>query len=697
MFSPSHRFAAAPPATIRRRPSTAWFAVGAALLFSARALAAAPEPGAAGWQLPATAARWVSGEFRQLDDRRRALQRALTALPAVPDNDPGARLGWRIYDYQSRPWRGEVWAEIDFGEPVDFDAVVLIPAYLATPDFPGPGYGFPVRFRVEAIADDTSPRILADFTHADFPKPGILPVWLPAEGGRARRIRFTVTQPWMLGQGLHACALGEFMVLRGALNLATGRRGVTIRTGDSRESAPAWSRENLIDGQSLLGAPLGLGPPDSATIGHCWHSQLSRRADTVKWVQIDLGDARELDEVRLIPARLPQRLHHEGYGFPLRFRVEASDDPDFTRSHLLADHTAAPFTNPGFNSVTIPAGLTARYIRVTATELQHRGDGQYHFALAELQAYAGGRNVARGAPVSFLDNLEAGPNWRAAFLTDGARWEHQLGEWPVWLRGLSDRRERLAQLADLDAALAKLLPALTRLVAWSLGGVAVASALALLAAYYRLQLRRNREADALRRRIAADLHDDLGSNLASIAILSEICLQARGPVPRADLAELHTLARETAGALRDITWFIRPDHHTPEQFLERLRATARRLLAGVEWTLEADAFTGALALDTQRHVLLALKETLHNIVRHSGARHVQVRLATATHTFTLTVADDGCGMDPATIPEGQGFASLRHRAQLLGGETRIRTAPGQGTTITFTGRLLPASAAPRHV
>jgi signal transduction histidine kinase len=638
----------------------------------------------------------VSGEFRQLDDRRRAIQGNLAALPAAPDIDPGARLGWRIFEYQSRPWRNEAWAEIDFGELVDFDAVALVPAHLATPDFAGPGYGFPVRFRIDAFGLGAQPLTIADFTRADFPKPGDLPVWLPAAGSRARRIRLTVTQPWQLGQGLHACALGEIMVLRGHRNLATGRRDVTVRTSDSRESPPAWSRENLVDGLSVLGAPLGPRLVAADTIGHGWHSQLSRRADTVKWVQIDLGRAQPLDEVRLVPARLPQRLHHEGYGFPLRFRVEASDDPDFAQPHLLADYTAAPFSNPGFSAVTIPAGLTARYVRVPATELQHRGDGQYHFALAELQAYVGDRNVALGAPVSFLDNLEAGPNWRPVYLTDGARWENRLGEWPAWLRGLSDRRERLAQLSAVEHELAELRPGLTRLVAWTLAGLAVAAALALLAGYYRLQLRRSREADALRRRIAADLHDDLGSNLASIALLSEICLQARAPVPHADLAELHALARETAGALRDITWFIRPDHHTQEQFLERLRATVRRLLAGVTWTFEADTFIGTIALDAQRHLLLALKETLHNVVRHASARHVQIRLSATPATFTLEVTDDGSGMDPTAIPEGQGFASLRHRAQLLGGDTQIRTAPGQGTTVTFTGRLTPKPTL-RHV
>ncbi len=406
----------------------------------------------------------MSPVFRQLDDQRQALQHELAALPAPPEIETSERLGWRIFEYQIRPWRGPEWVELDFGASVDFDAIALIPTYLATTDLPGPGYGFPLRFRVEAFGEDSRSSVIADASDRDFPKPGVLPVWLPAPGGRARRIRLTILAPWQRERNLHASSLAEFMVLQGRRNLATGRPGVTVRTSDSREGPPAWSRDNLIDGQSPLGAPLGRRIHDLESAGHCWHSQLTRSPHAVKWVQVDLGRSYALDEVRLVPARLPQRLHRDGYGFPVRFRVEAADEPDFAQPRLLADYTATPFRNPGFNPVTIPAGAAARYLRVTATELQHRGDGQYLFALAELQAYVADTNVARGRPVSFLDNLEASRNWRAAFLTDGARWEDELGEWPDWLAGLSRRREVLGQLATLEGEIAPLQLLLTRIL-----------------------------------------------------------------------------------------------------------------------------------------------------------------------------------------------------------------------------------------
>lgn len=88
---------------------------------------------------------------------------------------------------------------------------------------------------------------------------------------------------------------------------------------------------------------------------------------------------------------------------------------------------------------------------------------------------------------------------------------------------------------------------------------------------------------------------------------------------------------------------------------------------------------------------------MHNVVRHAGAKVVTIRLSSTADTFTLEVTDDGSGFDPGAIAEGQGFASLRHRAGLLGGAARITARPGGGTTVIFTGRRLPpADPARRH-
>lgn len=666
----------------------AWLVIGWATGLGLASLIAPPVRAADdSWILPAPAARWLSPQFRQLDARRADAARELGALHDLVAVEQSQRLGWRMLSYEAGPWRTPVWVQVDLGREVEFDAIALVPAHVTLPDFAGPGFGFPVRFRVEVVAPGAAPRVLADFTTEDFPNPGVLPVWLPTPGSRGRSIRITMTQPWVLHPGFRGFALAEMLVLRGGRNLATGLRGVTVRTSHSQETTHAWTRANLIDGQSPVGAPLGKPLPEGIVLGHCWHSETSTDALASKWVQVDLGVPQSIDEVRLVPARMLHQNRHDGYGFPVRFRVEVDDEPEFTRPRRLADYTGKPVVNPGFNPVTIPGDVKARYVRVTATELYRRNWGNHAFALAELQVYSGDRNLAAGAPVLYLDNSGSDIGRHPRFLTDGTRWEQRLGEWPDWLRGLSRRRELLAQLDALEAKIVPLQRTLTQTAGWVATTLAIAGTLAVIAAFYRLKLRRVREADALRRRIASDLHDDLGSNLASIALLSEICLEARGSAPRADLEEIRTLARDTAESLRDVTWLIQPGPRTSGQFSERLRATARRLLAGHEWTFEIEGGGGTLALDLERHLLLALKEILHNVVRHAAAAHVRIQLSVTGDRFRLEVADDGCGFDPATVAAGQGLASLRHRARMLGGEAGFVAVPGQGTTVVFTGRF----------
>jgi hypothetical protein len=183
-----------------------------------------------------------------------------------------------------------------------------------------------------------------------------------------------------------------------------------------------------------------------------WHSGIERSADVVKWVQVDLGKSTAIDAVRLIPARPTDFRDTPGFGFPARFKVEASDDPTFARAETLADHTRDDFANPGDRAVSVDGGgKAARYVRVTASRLWKRLD-DYVFALAELEVDSGGKNAARGAAVTALDSIEAG-RWGKARLTDGYDSRRALA--PKARDGAEADRLRAA-LAEVEARLAKL-------------------------------------------------------------------------------------------------------------------------------------------------------------------------------------------------------------------------------------------------
>lgn len=149
-----------------------------------------------------------------------------------------------------------------------------------------------------------------------------------------------------------------------------------------------------------------------------YHAQTSATADVTKWVQVDLGSTRSLDRIVLHP-KWHQGL--AGYGFPVRYRVEVSNDPAFASATTVADHTASNVVNPGCFPVSLEAnGVAGRYVRVTATRLyRYNAGNNYTFALSQLEVVSDGVNVALDAPVSHLDSIE-NSGWGAAGLTDGA-------------------------------------------------------------------------------------------------------------------------------------------------------------------------------------------------------------------------------------------------------------------------------------
>ena len=181
-----------------------------------------------------------------------------------------------------------------------------------------------------------------------------------------------------------------------------------------------------------------------------YHSKLSPLQMEEKWVQVDLGRSVVLDRVVLGPCYDDFNNIGAGFGFPVGYRVEASDDVDFKTGMIkLADTGTKDVANPGTTPVNITAnGATARYVRMTATKLAPR-QNDFIFALAELQVHdTTGSNVAQGAVVSAQDSIEAAPRWRKANLVDAVQ---PVPSDASALQFMLAQREALMQKAADDA------------------------------------------------------------------------------------------------------------------------------------------------------------------------------------------------------------------------------------------------------
>jgi ligand-binding sensor domain-containing protein len=218
--------------------------------------------------------------------------------------------------------------------------------------------------------------------------------------------------------------------------------------------------------------------------------------------------------------------------------------------------------------------------------------------------------------------------------------------------------------------------------------LAVALILLLFVAAYELRLASERRVNRLRLRIARDLHDEVGSNLGSIALLSEVMPKDASGGPE-ELSEIRRVAQETVESLRDIVWFLDPASDNLTDLLLRMKETVRRMLPGIpcNFTVTGSETQGRLSLEFRRNIFPMFKEILHNIGKHASATHVDIAVQIAPDRFTLSVIDNGIGFDQTAAASGSGLKNLRRRAADVRGELTIHSRPAAGTTIQFSAPI----------
>jgi len=205
---------------------------------------------------------------------------------------------------------------------------------------------------------------------------------------------------------------------------------------------------------------------------------------------------------------------------------------------------------------------------------------------------------------------------------------------------------------------------------------------AVLAAVYSVRIARLRALENLRLRIARDLHDEVGANLGTISLLSQMMEQTPSST---DATQVRSIAAQTVDTLRDIVWFIDPTHDRLSDLVARLHETARVMLPALEFQFEqaGDFDSTNLSLAFRRNVPPLFKETLHNLLKHAHATKVEIAVSRRGDEFQFCVRDNGVGFDPGQRHAGNGLKNLRRRAAEIGGTVKIDSRSGAGTTVAF--------------
>jgi PAS domain S-box-containing protein len=213
-------------------------------------------------------------------------------------------------------------------------------------------------------------------------------------------------------------------------------------------------------------------------------------------------------------------------------------------------------------------------------------------------------------------------------------------------------------------------------------------------------LRRSREEriaeiERVRRRIAADLHDDIGSSLTQISILSEVVRQRMGEPESSVAGPLAYIARassELIDSMSDIVWAINPQRDRLSELVHRIRRFAADTFTArnIAFRLDLPGPDDDLRLEgnLRRELFLIFKESINNVVRHSECSEAGIEMKLGEACLEYSIHDNGCGFDPEGTSEGHGLASMRSRAQGIGAAFELESASGKGTRIRISV-LLP--------
>jgi len=212
------------------------------------------------------------------------------------------------------------------------------------------------------------------------------------------------------------------------------------------------------------------------------------------------------------------------------------------------------------------------------------------------------------------------------------------------------------------------------------------------------QAEQERALERERGRIAQDLHDDLGSSLARISLLSGLAREDRGD-PQQVLTHLNKIAQaadETVRALEEIVWAVRPGSDSLQSLVEYVAHFSNELFEGdgtrCRLDLPHDLPQLSLPPELRHNIFLVVKEALTNVIKHAQAKEVHVQAKATGDTLEFIVQDDGHGFEPGkSSHESQrnGLSNMQRRAATMGGQLTVQTTK-TGTAVRL---VVPIAAA----
>lgn len=613
----------------------------------------------------------------QLEQRAAAIDAELDQLAHYSLRSGVGSIGYRS-DAHPDPAHME-WVRLDLEQETSIDQVVLVPAIWRNAKAGFEADGFPVQFQVIAgTTHDSEGTVLASFSKEDHLLPRIAPLIVPCMTTASWvRVEASVLSARQFDRQYNL-ELAEIMVFSGEENVAL-HQPVAISSSGYVEGG-ARKRAFLVDGFVPYLMDAGRGMPTIAFVGVAVTGEQPS-------ILIDLESTASLSRVHLhamdfndtTPQATPA-----GYGLPGWLLVEGAQKADFSDAVRLSEYRRQSIYDAGPIITRHFPETPCRYVRLTAREpyiFDEEPKRESRMGFAEIELFSRGTNAALHAPAS-LQGLDS-PGRSPASLTDGNNLYGRILSTRDWMEELALRhkleRERPLLTAELAHRYARQKVTLRRL-----GWLAALLTVGIGFTFLIDRMRHLRDMTRLKERFAADLHDELGANLHTIGLLSDLSRESIDSPEKLDglLNRIHDFTDRSAAAARYCTNMLESEGLCEDLVVE-LKQSSARLLADLDYeiTFSGEDLLHKLTPRKRIDLFLFNKECLINILRHSGASRASIHLAADPKTVCLTITDNGTGIksDQNGVP-----SSIKRRARLLGAQVAVDHPPEGGTRITLT-------------
>jgi signal transduction histidine kinase len=192
----------------------------------------------------------------------------------------------------------------------------------------------------------------------------------------------------------------------------------------------------------------------------------------------------------------------------------------------------------------------------------------------------------------------------------------------------------------------------------------------------------------LRNQIAADLHDEVGSSLSSIHMLSQMATKQGNESTHKDiLARMSRNTKETMDKMGDIVWMIKPNETEAGSLVQRMQRFAYEIAEtkNIEINMDLSELESfKLTMQRRKYIYLIFKEAVNNAVKYSGTANININVSIQNKELVMQVKDFGHGFDTRTVKKGNGLDNMQNRAKEMNATFNIESGQETGTLITLT-------------